>query len=246
MAVAMDHNVVVVPAEGGEVVWVVRSALRFLGDVVGLEPVAGLASFSCAGVSVAVEEESSEFEWDGAGSGSYRQGRSVVVAGEDFDLAVTENLFEGERPHPWSGINGGSAFLIAVGCQFGVDEDRHSWGGDITFRIGPVKGVLCDRNEGVGVTLRAGCLHPVGEPGELVDPFGQRLLDDKSIGAGKLTPKSLGASIEGGLHCEKSLPEGLLFVSACVAPVAGDHPAHPGHIPAPGSVDQLSVGPRGM
>ena len=57
VSVAVDDHMVVVPTEGGEVVGVVGAASRFWGDVVGLEPVAGLASVGGAGSSITVEDE---------------------------------------------------------------------------------------------------------------------------------------------------------------------------------------------
>jgi hypothetical protein len=55
-ALLVDDDVVVVPAEGDEIVWVCWSALAPGCDVVGLEPVAGVAAVCCAGVVVAVED----------------------------------------------------------------------------------------------------------------------------------------------------------------------------------------------
>ena len=62
--VPVDDHVVMKPTEGGEIRRVVRPALGFWGDVVGLEPVAGLAAVGGAGASVAVEDEPSQFGWD--------------------------------------------------------------------------------------------------------------------------------------------------------------------------------------
>ena len=61
---------VVVPAEGGEVVGVGCPVLGPGEFVVGLEPVAGDASVGAAS-SVAVEDGPAEFGWDDPGGPSY-------------------------------------------------------------------------------------------------------------------------------------------------------------------------------
>lgn len=95
VAVAVDYHMVVVPAQRGEVVGIVGSALGCGGDVVGLEPVAALAAVGGAGTLVPVEDEPFEFGWDGAAGGSDREGCAVGAGGEDFDRPVAEDLFEG-------------------------------------------------------------------------------------------------------------------------------------------------------
>ena len=65
VAVSVDEVVVVVPAEGGEVVGVVVPRGGVPGDVVGLESVAGLAAVGGAGL-VSGEDVASEAGWDGA------------------------------------------------------------------------------------------------------------------------------------------------------------------------------------
>ena len=64
VAEAVDDAVVVVPAEGGEVVGLVGSAGGLVGDVVGLEAVAGCASVDGAGV-VSGEDVAADAGWDG-------------------------------------------------------------------------------------------------------------------------------------------------------------------------------------
>jgi hypothetical protein len=72
----VDDDVVVVPAEGGEVVGICASALGPGDVVVGLEPVAGDASVGCA-AAVAVEDESPKFGWDDPAGSSYCEWLSV-------------------------------------------------------------------------------------------------------------------------------------------------------------------------
>ncbi len=81
---------VVVPAEGGEVVGVGCPVLGPGGLVVGLEPVAADASVGCAS-SVTVEDCPAEFGWDDPGGPSYCEWLSV--GGVDvFDCASAEDL----------------------------------------------------------------------------------------------------------------------------------------------------------
>jgi hypothetical protein len=54
----VDDDVVVVPAEGDEIVWFCGSVFRPGGDVVDLEPVSAVAGVAGALVVVAVEDGS--------------------------------------------------------------------------------------------------------------------------------------------------------------------------------------------
>lgn len=93
VAVAVDDHVVVVPAEGGEVVGVVGAALVPGDDVVGFESVAAGASGDGAG-AVALGHESADVGWDGAGGVAGCYG-FTVVGEDDADTAVTEEFLEG-------------------------------------------------------------------------------------------------------------------------------------------------------
>ena len=106
----------------------VGSALAAGGDVVGLEPVAGRASGDGAHTTVAVEDESSQFGGEGAGGRPDCEGFAFGGGGEDFDLTVAEDLFQGERPYPGSGSEGGSALPTGGSGLVGVEEDRHQRG----------------------------------------------------------------------------------------------------------------------
>ena len=103
----------------------VGSALGSGGDVVGLEPVAGPAPGNGAHTAVAVEDESSQFGGDGAGGRSDREGAAIGGGHKDFDLAVAEDLFQGERPYSGSGSDSGSGFPVRGSGLVGVEEDRH-------------------------------------------------------------------------------------------------------------------------
>jgi hypothetical protein len=121
--VAVDEGVVVVPAEGGEVVGVVVPALVAGGDVVGLEPVGGGAAFdhtSC----VAGEDEAAESGWDGGGSGADRKRLAVLGEGGDFDHCFAEELFEGGGSDPGSGDDPPAGFAVGGGGGFGFDHHR--------------------------------------------------------------------------------------------------------------------------
>ncbi len=59
----MDDDVVVVPAQAGEVVWVVAATVAAVFDVVDLEPVAGSAS-SNGTATVSPYHEAAHSRWD--------------------------------------------------------------------------------------------------------------------------------------------------------------------------------------
>ena len=69
-----------------------------------LEAVAGAAAFHCA-ASVPAEDMTSQFPVHGAGSASQIQRFTILGDAEDFDDAVTEDLFERPRAEPGSGQN---------------------------------------------------------------------------------------------------------------------------------------------
>ena len=114
--VPVDDHVMVVPTKRCEVVGVMGSTLGAGGEVVGLEPVAGPATVSGAGASVPVEDEPSQFGWDGAGGGSDGERIALRGGGEDFDFAVAEDLFEGERSDPDPLVGCGSGLPTGFRC----------------------------------------------------------------------------------------------------------------------------------
>ncbi len=194
-----QHNVV-------RLCGVVGAALGFGGDVVGLEPVAALASDDGASAPIAVEDVSAEFGGDGPGGRTDREGvaRRVLVV-EDLDLAITEDLFEGEGPDAGSGGDLGSGFPVGWGSQVGVYEDRHQRNRR-TFGFGAVERVLGDGDQSVGVALGAGGVPTVGHGGELVGSGGEGLVDDLPVGSGDLSPQFVGGLVQGGLHRQEPFP----------------------------------------
>jgi hypothetical protein len=101
VAVAVDGDVVVIPAQCGEVVGVVVAAVLSFHDVVGLEAVGAVAAFDRALVVVAPLHISA----DGAGDGfpHIRIGNGVkAVGGDDPDFAGAEDLGEGVGSDPRS------------------------------------------------------------------------------------------------------------------------------------------------
>ena len=91
VAEAVDGDVVVVPAEGDEVVGVVVAAVGTLADVVGLEPVAAVASFDGASVLVPPGDVAADVAGDGFSP--IRICHRVEAVGDDHpDLAGAEDL----------------------------------------------------------------------------------------------------------------------------------------------------------
>ena len=101
VAESVDGDVMVVPAEGDEVVGVVVAAVGALADVVGLEPVAAVASLDGALVLVTELHKPA----DRAGDGFSHVGighRVESVDGDDPDLSGAEDFGEGVGSDPGS------------------------------------------------------------------------------------------------------------------------------------------------
>jgi hypothetical protein len=91
VAEAVDGDVVVVPAQGGEVVGIVVAAVGTLADVVGLEPVAAVASLDGALVLVPPGHVAADVAGDGFSHIGICHG--VEAVGDDHpDLAGAEDL----------------------------------------------------------------------------------------------------------------------------------------------------------
>ncbi len=88
---------VVVPAEGGEVVGVGCPVLGPGGLVVGLEPISGDAAVGAAS-SVTPEDGPAEFGWDNPACPSYCEWLSVYGV-DVFDTASAEDLLNGGDTH---------------------------------------------------------------------------------------------------------------------------------------------------
>ena len=115
MAVAVDGDVVVEPAQGGEVVGVVGSAVAVGDDVVGLEPVAGVTPGD--GASAVSVEHGAAYRWgDGATVRGGGDGFAVVEA-DDLDRSVAEDLVEGVGSDSGSGGDFGAGLSVACGGQ---------------------------------------------------------------------------------------------------------------------------------
>lgn len=112
VSVAVYDHMMVEPTQCGEVRRVMRTALAARLDVVGLQPVAGPAPVNSAGSSIAVDDETAKFGWDGPGGRSDRQGLSVGGRHEDFHGAITQDLLEGEGTDPGSRGDFATGFAV--------------------------------------------------------------------------------------------------------------------------------------
>ena len=97
----VDGNVVVVPAQGYEVVRVVIAAMGSRPDVMRLDPVPALAAVDLAAALVAMEDEAANRRWDGFSEVGNTDRSSVVTADDGPDLAGAEDLGKGVGPDPW-------------------------------------------------------------------------------------------------------------------------------------------------
>jgi hypothetical protein len=97
----VDGNVVVVPAQGYEVVRVVIAAMGSRPDVMRLHPVPALAAVDLAAALVAMEDEAANRRWDGFSEVGDTDRSSVVTADDGPDLAGAEDLEKGVGADPW-------------------------------------------------------------------------------------------------------------------------------------------------
>ena len=121
VAVAVDGDVVVEPAEGGEVVGVVVASACPGVDVVGLEPVAAGAAVDGA-ATVAPQHVAAGGGWDDPGSRGRRY-RDPVLVGDYLYGCVAEETVEGGGTYPGTGSYLGACLACGGGGQVGVDED---------------------------------------------------------------------------------------------------------------------------
>jgi hypothetical protein len=87
----MDGYVMVIPAEGDQIVGTGGPTLGPGLDVVDFESIPGIVAFHGT-ATITVEDRLSQLGRDGAGSSSHIQRLSVLGDADQFDLAVTENL----------------------------------------------------------------------------------------------------------------------------------------------------------
>ena len=148
----MNGNVVVVPAQGGEVVRVVATAVTALPDVVGLEPVAARARIDCA-AAVAPGNGTTNSGWDCLGRVRGHD-RSTVCETDDLHRSIAKQLVEGVGTDAWSIFDLGPKPSAGAVGPVEIDEDRHrrARGIDLLF-AGPVHRVLGHGDEGVGLAL---------------------------------------------------------------------------------------------
>jgi hypothetical protein len=110
----MNGDMMVEPAEGGEIVWVVVSAIVSHLDVVRLEPIAAPTAGD-ATAAVARCHESAHCRRNGFGVvGSHD--RFPVLQSDQLHRPGAEHLFEGLRPNPWTVFDFGAQLAAgAVG-----------------------------------------------------------------------------------------------------------------------------------
>ena len=117
----VDGDMVVIPAQGCQVVGLVVAAVLSFPDVVGLEPVTARASLDRTLPLIPPEDEGSDCGGDGfsqIGVGD----RMQSVSGDQTDFARAEDLRQHVGSDARSGSDRGSGFPVGVGGEAGVDE----------------------------------------------------------------------------------------------------------------------------
>ena len=95
---------VVIPAEGDQIVGIGLSAMRPGDDMMDFEPIVERAAVDGA-ASVTVENMPSQFPAHGAGTAAEIEWFAVLGEADQIDIPVTDDLFEGSRTETWSSQN---------------------------------------------------------------------------------------------------------------------------------------------
>jgi hypothetical protein len=111
----MDGYVMVIPAEGDQIVGTGGPTLGPGLDVVDFESIPGIVAFHGT-ATITVEDRLTQLGRDGAGSSSHIQRLSVLGDADQTDLAVTENLFECSGSDPGTGQDSHTG-LTTSGCR---------------------------------------------------------------------------------------------------------------------------------
>jgi hypothetical protein len=91
----VNGDVMVIPAEGDQIVRVVVAAAGSLPDVMGLETVSASTSVDLASSLVAVQDRAANRWWDGLPEIGDTNRTMIVPAHDDPDLAGAQDLGEG-------------------------------------------------------------------------------------------------------------------------------------------------------
>jgi hypothetical protein len=220
VASSVDGDVVVPPAEGGEVFEVVGSALTAGDDVVDFEPISGSASVDGAAL-VPVENKTAEFGGYDPGGWPDGEGSPGLGVDDDFDGSFAEYAVEGVWSDAGSGGEGDSGFAVGLGGLLGVDHDRHDRTGRPARLEAAVEPVLGDGDESVGAKLVAGPTPCWG--GELVGSLVEGLVDDVPVVGAELSVYEPHGLIERRSGANVAFLVGLSFVAASDSPSQSAH-----------------------
>ena len=91
---AVDHDVVMEPAQRREIVCIRYAAVSPRHNVMRLEPVPARSAPAWTSHSVTVEDETSESGWNGTTPTSHVHRYAVFGSSGDFDHPVTQDRFD--------------------------------------------------------------------------------------------------------------------------------------------------------
>lgn len=118
----MDHDLVVEPAHGGQVLRVAAAAIDPLHDVMGLGAIPAGTARNRARCTVAVQDEAAQLGRDHATAPSHRQWCPVLSTGRDLNDPVTEDRFDRCLADPQPGCNDDAGLPVRRCRVSGVDE----------------------------------------------------------------------------------------------------------------------------
>jgi len=158
----VDCDVVVEPAEGGEVLGVVAAVIGSVFDVVGLEPISAVTA-GYDTVFVSPRYIVPDRWWD-SGGGLRSNYRLAVFESDETDGAAAEDLVEHLRSDSGPVLEFGTEFTAGAVGAVQIDEDGGAATASTGLRAGTVVvgRVLRDDHEGVGVELATAVIVAAG------------------------------------------------------------------------------------
>ncbi len=122
VSATVNGNVVVPPAQRGEVLHVVGASLAAGNNMVDLEPVTAPASINSA-TPVTKQNEASYFGGNHPCSGTHNRGPARTLIDHYFDGAFTQDPIQSVRTHPGTTANSHPRLTLGLSSRCGVDHD---------------------------------------------------------------------------------------------------------------------------
>ncbi len=183
---SVHNNVMMKPAERGEVVCLVITTVAPHSDVMSLEPVARMTPGDRA-PAIAVGDETAHLGRDGPGPVRGNNGFAVFET-DELHASLAQNAVQHGRADPGTKLDFGSQLPMepGLGCVKEHGHQRLRTPLVVAVAVNRFPGVLADRDQSVGPALRPS-LNGTREITKLVCPFLYGVSNDYVLEAGQLT-----------------------------------------------------------